>query len=53
MNGAVKSALRVRGGDEGVAGRNVREKCYPYKGSLNCLPGKSMVFNQKKETIMN
>ena len=44
-----KSPSRVRDGDEGVAGRNVRELCFPDEGSLICPPGKSMSCH-KKET---
>ena len=44
-----KSPSRVRDRDEGVAGRNGREQCFPDEGSLICPPGKSMSFH-KKET---
>ena len=47
-----KSPSRVRDGDEGVAGRNGREYCFPDEGSLICPPGKSMSF-YKKETGKN
>ena len=47
-----KSPSRVRDGDEGVAGRNGREYCFPDEGSLICPPGKSMIFH-KKETEKN
>ena len=39
-----KSPSMVRDGDEGVAGRNGREKYFPDEGSLICLPGKSIIF---------
>ena len=47
-----KSPSRVRDGDEGAAGRNAREQCFPDEGSLICPPGKSMIFD-KKETEKN
>ena len=39
-----KSPSRVWNGDEAVAGRNRRDQYFPNKGSLICLPGKSMIF---------
>ena len=38
-----KSPSRVRDRDEGVAGRNGREKCFPDKGSLICPPAQCKV----------
>ena len=43
-----KSPSRVWDRDEGVAGRNGREKYFPEEGSLICFPGKSMIFYKKK-----
>ena len=42
-----KSPSRVRDRDKGVAGRNRREKYFPYEGSLIYPPGKSMIFYKK------
>ena len=41
-----KIPSRVREGDEGVAGKNNREKYFLDKRSLFCPPGKSMIFYQ-------
>ena len=49
-----KSPSRVRDGDEGVAGRNGREKCFTDEGSLICPPDKSKIFFTKwkqKKTV--
>ena len=46
------SGSNARDGDEGVAGRNGRDQCFPDEGSLICPPGKSMSFH-KKETEKN
>ena len=48
---AQKSTSRVRDRDEGVAGRNIREKCFPDKGSLICPLGKSMISYEKIELV--
>ena len=42
-----KSPSRVRDRDEGVAGRNGREKYFPSEESLIFPPGKSMIFYKK------
>ena len=42
-----KSSSRVWDGDKGVAGRNRREKYFPYEGSLIYPPGKLMIFYKK------
>ena len=46
---SLKISWRFRDGDEGVAGRNRREKHFPDKGSIICLPilFKSMILNKK------
>ena len=49
---SLKCPSRIQDGNEGVAGRNWREKCFPNEGSLICPPGKSMSFH-KKETEKN
>ena len=49
---SLRSGSNARDGDEGVAGRNVREKRFPDEGSLICPPGKSMIF-YNKETEKN
>ena len=46
---SLKSPSRDRDGDEGVAGRNGRELCFPDKRSLICPPGKPMI-SYKDET---
>ena len=43
-----KSLSRVQDGDEGVAGRNGREWCFPNEGLLICPPGKSMIFHKRE-----
>ena len=43
-----KSPSRVRNRDEGVAGRNGREKRFPDEGSLICPPGKIVIFHTKE-----
>ena len=50
MKGDVSAQIspsRVRDGDEGVAGKNGREQCFPNEGSLICPTGN---FSHKKET---
>ena len=48
-----KRPSRVRVGDEGVAGRNGREKYFPGEGSMICPPSKAMIFYYKKEKEIN
>ena len=49
---SAQKALRgVRDGDEGVAGRNGGEQCFPDKGSLICPPGKSIFHKKETEKI--
>ena len=45
-----KSPSRVRDRDEGVAGRNGREKCFPDEGSLIC-PESKIEINPNQEFL--
>ena len=42
---SLKCPSRIQDGNEGVAGRNWREKCFPNEGSLICPPGKLKIFH--------